>query len=145
MPVDLSRYPSLQAVVDSSPAYRAAWLSGKWPPVARATTVSDAQAMERILPGAAAARRPAGVGTELSAVLAKFGIRKSAGCNCGNHAATMDRHGIEWCESHMDTILGWLRTEAQKRGMPFMTISAKLVVLYAIRRAKAKRNATTAE
>lgn len=48
--------------------------------------------------------------------------------------------GIEWCESEegMKTILGWLREESEKRGLPFVEFAAKVLVKRAIHNARRK-------
>lgn len=50
----------------------------------------------------------------------------------------MDRMGCEWCEQNLDTIVGWLKEEHQRRKMlvPFSAMAARQVVKLAIRRAK---------
>jgi hypothetical protein len=48
----------------------------------------------------------------------------------------MDRQGSEWCESNLDTIVGWLREEAEKRGLPFLDVAGRLLVKRAIRNAR---------
>lgn len=80
----------------------------------------------------------AGVGTELKKLLAgwPFKIVATPNCSCNARAAEMNKKGIEWCESNIDTIVGWLKEEAQKRGLPFIDIAAKLMVKRAIRNAK---------
>jgi hypothetical protein len=50
----------------------------------------------------------------------------------------MDAKGIEWCESNVDTIVGWLREEAEKRKLPFVDLAGRLLVKRAI--ANARRN-----
>lgn len=75
-------------------------------------------------------------GTELRNILASIGITASLGCSCAAKAHTMDELGIEWCEANIDTIVGWLREEAEKRGLPFLDIAAKLLIRRAIHNAR---------
>jgi hypothetical protein len=49
-----------------------------------------------------------------------------------------------WCEAHMDEIVGWLREEATKRGLPFIDAAGRLLVRRAIsnsRKAEARQQA----
>jgi hypothetical protein len=81
-----------------------------------------------------------GPGTELKALLKKVGIVASPTCSCNSRARKMDEMGIEWCESEegMKTILGWLREESEKRGLPFVEFAAKVLVKRAIHNARRK-------
>lgn len=47
----------------------------------------------------------------------------------------MDANGPAWCKANADTIVGWLREEAERRGMPFSETAARLLLWLAIRRA----------
>ena len=81
--------------------------------------------------------KTAGPGTELASLLRMLGINaKEKGCSCKSHARRMDREGPQWCRDNIETILGWLQTEAKKRKLPFIKTAAKQVVLLAIRRAE---------
>ncbi len=54
----------------------------------------------------------------------------------------MDANGCEWCEAHLDEIVGWLREEATKRGLPFVDMAGRVLVKRAIsnaRKAEARR------
>jgi hypothetical protein len=76
-------------------------------------------------------------GTALSALLKKFGINPDEkGCKCRLHAAHMDAAGCDWCEQNIETIVGWLREEATKRGLPFVDVAGRLLVRRAIRNAR---------
>lgn len=77
-----------------------------------------------------------GPGTELKKLLASVGITATPNCSCNARAADMDRNGVEWCESNIDTIVGWLREEAEKRGLPFVDFAAKLLIKRAIHNAR---------
>lgn len=76
-----------------------------------------------------------GPGTELKKLLAAWGITSSS-CNCDAHAAEMDEKGPDWCEENIDTVVGWLREEADRRSLLFVEGLARLMVLRAIRNAE---------
>jgi len=48
----------------------------------------------------------------------------------------MDRNGPDWCEANIDTIVSWLREEAQARGLPFLDVAGRLLIRRAIRNAR---------
>lgn len=80
-----------------------------------------------------------GPGTELKKLLAKIGIHATASCACTSRAALMDeneRQSPGWCAAHIDTIVGWLREEAEKRGLPFIDAAGRVLVRRAIKNAK---------
>jgi len=77
-----------------------------------------------------------GPGTELKKLLARVGITATPDCACNAHAAEMDRQGVEWCESNLDTIVGWLREQAAARGLPFLDVAGRLLVRRAIANAR---------
>jgi len=79
-----------------------------------------------------------GPGTELKKLLAKVGITATPDCACNARAAEMDRQGVEWCEANVDTIVGWLREQAQARGLPFLDLAGRLLVRRAIANARRK-------
>jgi hypothetical protein len=80
-----------------------------------------------------------GPGTELKKLLARVGITSTPDCSCNARAAEMDSQGVDWCEANVDTIVGWLREQAQARGLPFLDVAGRLLVRRAI--ANARRNA----
>ena len=70
-------------------------------------------------------------------LLAKFGISADEpGCECKSRAALMDAKGCEWVDANVDTVVGWLREEAAKRGLPFIDAAGKMLVREAVRRAR---------
>lgn len=79
-----------------------------------------------------------GPGAEMKKLLAKIGITSAPDCQCNARARHMDEQGPEWCEQNMDEILGWLREEAGKRGLPFVDFAGRLLVKKAI--ANARKN-----
>lgn len=76
-----------------------------------------------------------GPGMELKKLLSKFGFKPKAGCKCAQHIREMDLKGLQWCRDNIDTIVGWLREEAQRAGYPFTAIGAKILIRRAIRNA----------
>lgn len=48
----------------------------------------------------------------------------------------MDELGVAWCEDNIDMIVGWLREEAEKRGLPFIDMVGRMLVKRAIKKAK---------
>lgn len=83
---------------------------------------------------------PAGAGTQLKKLLAKVGIKSTENCSCNARAKLMNANGIEWCEQNVNEIVGWLKEEAAKRSMPFLSLPAKIVVQRAIKLAKRARD-----
>lgn len=73
-----------------------------------------------------------GPGFELKKLLKLFGIIPEPGCQCNKRAAYMDQMGCQWCRDNIDTILGWLQEEANKRGLLFVKSVARMVVYRAI-------------
>lgn len=81
-----------------------------------------------------------GPGTELKKLLAgwPFYITSSPDCSCNAMAAKMDAMGCEWCESPegMAEILAAMKSNAEKRGIPYIEAAAKLLVKRAIHKAR---------
>lgn len=75
-------------------------------------------------------------GTALKAILASIGIEATPDCPCTARAREMDVRGCDWCEENIDTIVGWLREQAEARGLPFVEIAAKLLIKRAIHNAR---------
>jgi hypothetical protein len=85
-----------------------------------------------------------GPGTELKKLLAgwPFYITALPDCPCNARAAEMDRQEQQspgWCEANIDTIVGWLREQAEARGLSFLDVAGRMLVRRAIR--NARRNA----
>ncbi len=74
----------------------------------------------------------AGPGTQLKRMLAKLGLKPEPGCPCLSRAAEMDRRGVPWCAENIDTILGWLKEESDRRGLPFAEFVARMLIKRAI-------------
>ena len=87
------------------------------------------------------AYRPGFAGTELKKLLAgwPFYLTSTPDCSCNARAAEMDRQGVEWCGDNIDTIVGWLREQAQARGLPFLDAAGRMLVRRAIRNARKLR------
>lgn len=82
---------------------------------------------------------PFGPGSALKRLLGRLGIEATPNCSCNARAETMDANEAKnpgWCEAHLDEIVGWLREEAEKRGLPFIDAAGKLLVRRAIRNAR---------
>jgi hypothetical protein len=48
----------------------------------------------------------------------------------------MDARGVAWCADNVETIVGWLREESQRRKLPFIAPAARLLVKAAIKNAR---------
>lgn len=80
-------------------------------------------------------------GLELSKILKIFGFKEKHKCGCKSKSSYMDTMESQqpgWCEKNIDTIIGWLEEEAKNRNLPFSKIAAKVLVKWAIYRAKKK-------
>jgi hypothetical protein len=76
---------------------------------------------------------PTGPGSMLISQLKNIGITSSPNCSCKARARLMNKNGCDWCETNIDTIVGWLREEATKRKLPFIDLAGKLLVKRSIR------------
>jgi hypothetical protein len=79
---------------------------------------------------------PNGPGSILSGMISAIGIKSTPNCSCRKHALEMNEKGPDWCEQNIDTILGWLKVESQKRNLPFVESVARLMVNRAISKSK---------
>ena len=80
-----------------------------------------------------------GPGVELKKLLLLVGIVATPNCACNARARMMDEYEARkpgWCLEHIEEIVGWLREEATKRGLPFIATLAKLMVRRAIHNAR---------
>jgi hypothetical protein len=82
-----------------------------------------------------------GPGAYLKKYLSRIGITSTPTCSCNAKARHMDDMGVEWCEANLDTIVGWLKEEAEKRNLPFFDWPARMLVQKAIRSAKKAKEA----
>ena len=81
--------------------------------------------------------RCGGAGTELKKMLGRIGIRSTPSCKCNNRAREMDARGVQWTADNLETVVGWLREESQRRKLPFIAPAARLLVRRAIKNARA--------
>lgn len=79
---------------------------------------------------------PNGPGTVLAKMIKSLGIVMSDSCACRRHALEMNKNGNDWCEQNVDTIVGWLREEAKRRGLPFIDTIGKLMVTRSIKKSR---------
>ena len=89
-----------------------------------------------------------GPGTELKNLLQPWGIVPTSSCACHERARIMDENEAAepgWCAANLDTIVGWLREEAQKRGLPFLDVAGRVLVRRAIANARRKEQARAKE
>lgn len=80
-----------------------------------------------------------GPGTELKKLLSRVGITASPDCSCNARARLMDENEQRepgWVEANLDTVVGWLREEATKRGLPFVDMAGRMLVRRAIKNAR---------
>lgn len=57
-----------------------------------------------------------GPGTQLHKLITKFtGEKITASCGCKSHIAEMNRNGPAWCRENVDTIIGWMEEEIERR------------------------------
>lgn len=75
-------------------------------------------------------------GTLLSKMIKSVGIQMTDSCSCKRHALEMNEKGNDWCEENIDTIVGWLRDEAKRRGLPFMDSLGKMLIYRAIKKSR---------
>jgi len=94
---------------------------------------------------AASAARTYGPGTELHALLGRFGLTASEDCKCNSRAAYMNYMGCDWCETNIEEIVGWLRESAAERGLPFLDVAGRVLVRRAIANARRKEQARAKE
>ena len=73
-----------------------------------------------------------GPGSELSMLLERFFLYPDPNCDCKAKAEYMNRMGAQWCRENIETINGWLRDEAHKRGIPFFGWLGRQLILAAI-------------
>lgn len=55
----------------------------------------------------------------------------------------MDSAGCDWVEANVETVVGWLREEATKRGLPFLDAVGLMLVKRAV--SNARRNAAAVD
>lgn len=131
------------AVVDSEPSLASANVTAAAtePPV----QANNQPAAAPSPPSAAYNWDPAGAGTQLKKLLSKLGIKSTENCSCNTRAKIMNEKGIEWCEQNIGEIVGWLKEEATRRKLPFLSLPTKILVQRAIKIAKRIRDANVVD
>lgn len=135
------------ATIKQIPGYIVLWKDSNYDSVENWTkTQAKDKLMELLQPDIASKLRamfpktledhPYGPGTILSQMLSTIGITSSPTCKCKQRAIEMNEKGHEWCEENTDTILEWMKEESVKRGIPFVTTAAKLMINRAISKSK---------
>lgn len=79
---------------------------------------------------------PNGPGTILSKTIKAIGISMTPNCKCMMHALMMNKHGPDWCEANLDTILGWIKEECESRKIPFVQTIVSIMVKQAINKSR---------
>lgn len=84
-----------------------------------------------------------GPGTELTKLLATFGITYTPDCECRSMAARMDAWGCDECSKpeRIDEVLGVMRAEAARRGLPFLDAAGRVLIRRAIANARKEARA----
>lgn len=90
------------------------------------------------IPDRRTAAQRIGPGTELKMMLSRLGLASTPGCKCNQRAQVMDMEGPDWCEGHIEEICDWMEEEANKRGLPFIRLAARIMIRRAISKARKK-------
>lgn len=85
-------------------------------------------------------KNTSGPGTELSALLERFGISSTPTCKCREMSAKMNAWGVDECSKpeRISEVVDVMREEAKARRLPFVDIAARLLVKRAIANARRK-------
>lgn len=75
-----------------------------------------------------------GPGTELKKILEARGFKILSNCKCRERVDEMNRRGVEWCRQNREKIMGWLREECERRGIPFWKWPARACLELALAR-----------
>ena len=76
------------------------------------------------------------VGDILKTTIEYFSLKDDGKCGCEDHVRQMNEWGPDGCEQNLQTIVGWLKEAAEKRGLPFNRFLALLAIKRAIRKAR---------
>jgi hypothetical protein len=87
----------------------------------------------------AAGKEPPGPGAALKSMLRLAGIVSSPTCSCNARAAQMDAWGVWGSLKRLPEICGWLKEEADKRGMWFFWPAGAALILLSVLLAALKR------
>lgn len=79
---------------------------------------------------------PNGPGTILSGMIKTLGINFTPNCSCRQRAIQMNIEGPDWCDNNIETIMSWLKEEAQKRSLPFVDMVVRAMVKRAISKSR---------
>lgn len=74
-------------------------------------------------------------GSVLSGMLKEIAPQYSLAVSCGScrqHQDEMNSGGPKWCSDNLDVIVGWLKSSATERGLPFSDLAARALVRRAI-------------
>lgn len=74
-----------------------------------------------------------GPGSELKALLGRFGIHASPTCKCNSTAKKMDDMGPDWSLLHIEEIVDVMEETARARKLPFLRTAGRLLVKKAVR------------
>jgi hypothetical protein len=77
-------------------------------------------------------------GTQLKGLLKRVGITAAPGCSCNAKAAHMDKMGCQWTRDNIETVVDWLAEESKKRGLPFVRMAGRGLVMAAVTLAERK-------
>jgi hypothetical protein len=77
-------------------------------------------------------------GTELKGLLKRVGIIATPTCSCNHRAAHMDNMGCQWVKDNIETVVTWLGEESAKRGLPFVRMAGRALVMAAVTLAERK-------
>lgn len=77
-------------------------------------------------------------GTELKGLLKRIGITASPNCSCNDRAHFLDQMGCQWTRDNLETVVDWLEEESKKRGLPFVRLAGKALVMTAVKLAERK-------
>lgn len=79
-----------------------------------------------------------GPGTELSRLLKRIGIEPTPTCACREKQQEMDRWGCDECSKpeRIEEVVAVMRAEAEARGLPFLDLAGRVLVLRAIQNAR---------
>lgn len=81
-------------------------------------------------------------GTQLKGLLKKIGITATPTCSCNARAAYMDKMGCQWVKDNIETVVTWLGEESAKRGLPFVRMAGRGLVMAAVKLAERKAKST---
>ncbi len=78
-------------------------------------------------------------GTALRHLIKAIGIVPTSTCECNSRMAEMNNRGPDWCREHINTIAGWMRSEAIAQNLVFLESQARWLVVLAITLATEQR------